>query len=65
MVCAHTHRWSELPCLQEIRASTLQAARAAKKAKKEKVKERMEIVTKNLVTQRIKVEKVEQAGFGC
>ena len=65
MVCAHTHRWSELPCLQECRASALQGARAAKKAKKEKVKERLEIVAKNLVTQRIKVEKVEQAGFGC
>ena len=58
-VCAHSP-FVELLCLQESPAIAMRDARAAKKAKKEKVKEWRKIVTKNLVGQRIKVEKVEQ-----
>ena len=58
-VCAHSP-FVELLCLQESLAIAMRDARAAKKAKKEKVKKWMKIVTKNLVGQRIKVEKVEQ-----
>ena len=58
-VCAHSP-FVELLCLQESLAIAMRDARAAKKAKKEKVKKWMKIVTKNLVGQRIKVENVKQ-----